>query len=40
MNFLKRQIGSCIDCQWTDRNLSDFICVSKMKEILVVHEDE
>jgi len=39
MNFFKYQSVSCVDCQWTDRKLSDFIkkiliCVPKKKESL------
>ncbi len=48
INFLKRQSGSCIDCQWKDRHLSDLIrniliCVPKMNESLMKlewHESE
>ncbi len=37
MSVLKRQSGSCIECQWRDRNLTDFnknifICVLKMNK--------
>ncbi len=39
MSVLKRQSGSCIECQWRDRNLTDFnknifICVLKMNKSL------
>ena len=48
MNFLKHQSFSCMDCQWGDRKLSDFIkkifiCVRKMNESLTgleQHESE
>jgi len=37
MNFF--EVSSCVDCQWRDRNLSDFIknifiCILKMNESL------
>jgi len=36
MDFLKRQSGSCVDCQWRDRKLSYFI----KKDLNLCSEDE
>jgi len=31
MIFLKCQSGSCVDCQWRDRNVLDFIKITSFE---------